>query len=362
MDHPETVLRAQAGSGAVGTVSHTMIHHAVIPRPPVQPMHLVPRTPLTRTVPPVRLVEPIACDPTMRALLDKVERIAACDLTVLVQGESGAGKEVLVQYLHAHSRRSRGPLVAENCSAIPESLAESLLFGHVRGSFTGADRDRDGLFMQASGGTLFLDEIGDMPLNLQSRLLRVLEERCVRPVGGQHTLPVDVRIVCATNCDLAELVKAGKFRSDLYYRLTGATLRVPALRERPTDIDPLALHFLEQLNEESNTNRRFAIGVLERLRALLWPGNVRELRNCVTSMFHLSDGDDVYGDLPAPIEPVAATDAHEPLLTRLATMREVETEAIQLALQRAGGNRREAARLLGISRSTIYVRIRELGL
>jgi two-component system response regulator HydG len=192
-------------------------------------------------------------------------------------------------------------------------------------------------------------------------LLRVLEERRVRPVGGQHMLPVDVRVVCATNCDLAELVRAGKFRSDLYYRLAGVSLRVPALRERPADIEALAEHFLAQLNDENGVQRRFAPGVLDRLRAHTWPGNVRELRNCVASMFHLSDGD-VDGELPAPIEVGAGVDAGEPLLTRLATMREVETEAIQLALGRARGNRREAARLLGISRSTIYVRIRELGL
>ncbi len=341
-----------------------MINHVAIPRTQVQPLHLVPRNPLTTATPAPHhpFVTPVVRDPAMKDLLRQAERIAPTHLAVLIQGESGVGKEVLAHYLHSHSHRAHNPLVAENCSAIPESLAESLLFGHVRGSFTGADRDRDGLFTQASGGTLFLDEIGDMPLALQSRLLRVLEERRVRPVGAQHTLPVDVRIVCATNCDLLELVRAGKFRSDLYYRLAGITLRMPALRERPSDITALAQHFLAQLNDDNRTQRDFSPGVLERMRAHAWPGNVRELRNCVAAMFHMSDGEEIDGDLPEQFEPNASAQADSPLVTRLATLREVETETIQLALSRTQGNRREAARLLGVSRSTIYVRIRELGL
>jgi len=288
--------------------------------------------------------------------------LAGSDLPVLVQGESGSGKEVLVQYLHASSGRAAGPLVAENCSAIPESLAESLLFGHVRGAFTGADQDRAGLFAQADGGTLFLDEIGDMPLALQARLLRVLEEGRVRPVGGHESVPFDVRIVCATNRDLSALVRAGQFRSDLYYRLAGATLSIPALRQRPADVELLAARFLEELNTLHGTCRYFARGLADRMQAHAWPGNVRELRNRVAALYHLSDGEEIDGVLPNVGVSSPAPVPDGALLTRVATLAEIEKEAIRLALSASGGDRRETAHRLGISRSTLYVRIRDLGL
>ncbi len=333
-----------------------------------QPLHLVPRPTRERRPWPARVGAatpvPLAADPAMRRLIEATRQVAESELSVLVQGESGAGKEVLVQYLHAASARAAQPFVAENCSAIPESLAESLLFGHVRGAFTGADRDRAGLFVQADGGTLFLDEIGDMPLALQARLLRVLEERRVRPVGGHASVAFDVRIVCATNRDLLELVREGRFRSDLYYRLAGATLRIPALRERPADVELLARRFLDELNEEQGTERRFASGLMERLCAHAWPGNVRELRNRVAVLFHLSDGDEIDGELPAAhrMHAVAREDAAQRLVTRVAPLAEIELDAIRLALEETGGDRREAARRLGISRSTLYARLRLLGL
>ena len=328
----------------------------------VPPLHLVPLAAPMPAVRPAPPVTPIAADAAMGRLFEQAARVAVSDLPVLVQGESGVGKEVVVRWLHASSSRARGPFLAENCSAIPETLAESLLFGHVRGAFTGADRDRDGLFVQADGGTLFLDEIGDMPSALQARLLRVLEERRVRPVGGHQSVPIDVRIVCATNSDLTALVREGRFRADLYYRLAGATLRIPALRERPDDVEVLALHVLGELNASNGTRRRFAGGLVDRMRSHAWPGNVRELRNRVAALYHLTDGEVIDGQLPDTDGREAHAGGGTRLVTRVAPLREIEGAAIRLALQATKGDRREAARRLGISRSTLYVRIRDLGL
>ncbi len=331
-------------------------------RSPPQTLHLVPEP--VPSLHPGRSVVPATASPAMRGVLAQAERVADSALPVVVTGETGAGKEVLVRYLHALSPRADGPFVAENCSAIPEALAESLLFGHVRGAFTGADRDRQGLFDQADGGTLFLDEIGDMPLLIQARLLRVLEERRVRPVGGHAAHLVDVRIVCATNHDLAELVRQGRFRADLRYRLDGVTLRIPALRERPEDVELLAARFLDELNTLHGTRRYFARALTARMAAHRWPGNVRELRNRVAALYHLSAGDEIDGELPdsgasASTSTGASTDG--PLVTRAATLAEIEHAAIQLALAVSGGDRREAARRLGISRSTLYARLSSQG-
>ncbi|HUR27518.1 MAG TPA: sigma 54-interacting transcriptional regulator [Planctomycetota bacterium] len=333
-----------------------------IPERQKAPLHILPRSPVPRSWP-EGAVEPLTADPAMRRAIQDARRVARCDLPVLVTGESGVGKEVLVQYLHSISLRRDGPLVAENCSAIAETLAESLLFGHVRGAFTGADRDRPGLFAQADGGTLFLDEVGDMPLAMQARLLRVLEEKRVRPVGSQPSVPVDVRIVCATHRDLFALVQEGRFRADLYYRLAGATVRIPALRERPDDVVLLAEHFLRELNASNGTTRRFAESLLTRMRAHAWPGNVRELRHRVAALFHLSTSEWIDGDLaPERAAPQASRSAPACLVTRVAPLRDIEREALRLALDAAGGDRAEAARLLGVSRSTVYIRIRDFGL
>ena len=326
-----------------------------VPHPP--PLHRVLRP--TVGPRPNLVIEPSTADPAMKRLLGQAQRLARSELHLLVQGETGTGKEVLVQFLHAVSARAAGPWIAENCSAITESLAESLLFGHVRGAFTGADRDRPGIFLQADGGTLFLDEIGDMPLAMQARLLRVLEERRVRPVGGDRSFPFDVRVVCATNHDLTELVSSGRFRADLLFRLNGATLHVPALRERPTDIEFLALRFLEELNATNGTTRRLSPDLVNRMKRQRWPGNVRELKNCVTALYALSDQDEIDGSLPANVE-FGAPSADIPLVTRVASLAEIERAAIHLALAETGGDRREAARRLGISRSTLYVRLSEI--
>jgi len=330
---------------------------ARIAAPHTPPLHRVLRPAVGPR--PKRAVEPSTADPAMKQLLAQAQRLARTELNLVVQGESGAGKEVLVSFLHAASARADGPWIAENCSAITESLAESLLFGHVRGAFTGADRERPGLFVQADGGTLFLDEIGDMPLAMQARLLRVLEEKRVRPVGGDRSIPFDVRVVCATNHDLPELVRAGRFRADLLFRLKGAVLRVPALRERPADIEFLAARFLDELNAANGTARRFSRDLAERMRGHRWPGNVRELKNCVTALYSLSEQDEIDGALPADVE-VRATEADAPLVTRVAPLAEIEKAAIHLALIETGGDRREAARRLGISRSTLYVRLGEI--
>jgi DNA-binding NtrC family response regulator len=269
---------------------------------------------------------------------------------------------MLARAIHRASARAGKPFVAVNCGAIPEALLESELFGHMKGAFTDAVANHKGLFQQADGGTLLLDEIGDMPPALQARLLRVLEERRVRPVGGHQSVPVDVRVVCATNQDLAELVREGKFRADLYYRLVGATLRIPALRERQADVEVLAQHFLDELNETGGTQRRFASGLVDRMRAHAWPGNVRELRNRVSALYHLTEGPEIDGELPEAPGILAQTGANTGLVTRVAPLAEIEKDAIRLALEATGGDRREAARRLGISRSTLYVRIRDLAL
>jgi len=327
---------------------------ASTPAPRAPALHPVPRPVVGR--PANRAVELPTADPAMKRLLSEAQRLARTDLNLVVRGETGAGKEVLVRYLHAASGRAGGPWIAENCSAISESLAESILFGHVRGAFTGADRDRPGLFVLADGGTLFLDEIGDMPSAMQARLLRVLEERRVRPVGGERSIPFDVRVVCATNHDLAELVRAGRFRADLLFRLTGASFCVPALRDRPADVPFLAARFLDELNAQYGTTRRYSRDLLDRLQRHDWPGNVRELKNCVTALYSLSEQDEIDGPLLRVSEP-RPFGAEVPLLTRVAPLAEIERAAIRLALEETGGDRREAARRLGISRSTLYARL-----
>jgi DNA-binding NtrC family response regulator len=305
----------------------------------------------------------VGTSPQVRELLERADRVALTDLPVVIHGESGTGKEVLVRRIHALSRRSRAPFVAENCAAIPASLFESELFGHTRGAFTGADRDRVGLFGQADGGTLFLDEIGDLGLEVQAKLLRVLEEGRVRPIGSLATRAVDVRVICATHRDLPELLRTGKFREDLYYRLSGVTLTIPPLRERPEDVTLLVNHFLDSLNREHGIRKRFTPQGLARLRGCRWQGNVRQLKSEVTRLFHFTDGDlmDAKGLVERDDVELRATERGR-LLTGLAPLAEIEKEAIELALESCGGNRVQAARRLGISRSGIYGKIKAYGI
>ncbi|MEE8469265.1 MAG: sigma-54 dependent transcriptional regulator, partial [Planctomycetota bacterium] len=297
----------------------------------------------------------------MVQLLGFAEKVARTDLAVLISGESGAGKEVLARRIHELSTRSGGPFVAQNCAAIPESLLESEFFGHVRGAFTGADQSNDGVFARADGGTLFLDEIGDMPVHLQAKILRVLDDGEVRPVGGSTSYSVNLRIVCATHQDLGSLVREGKFREDLYYRLAGATLTIPPLRSRPSDIDELALHFVEELNRDRGTNKRLGEGFRSSLLQSSWPGNVRELKNRITLFFHLAESDEIRGD-ELVLQPQTSLVRAKRLVNAVAPMSEIEREAIRLALVETAGDCAEAANLLELSRSTIYTKIKKYGL
>ena len=292
----------------------------------------------------------------MQAVFDLVEKVAETDLPVLIHGESGTGKELVASAIHYGGPRRRKMFVSVNCAAIPESLLESELFGHVRGAFTGADRDRLGLFEQANGGTLFLDEIGDMSATMQARLLRVLEDRLVRRVGGERPAAVDVRVLTATHRDLAAEVRAGRFREDLLYRLRVLTIELPALRHRAGDVALLAEHFLKKIAERRGKPPAVldddALGLLE---AYTWPGNARELENTLMRLMVLA------GEGPITVAVIESDPGLRRALIRDARSRQPvfslalgEKEQIERAIEAAGGNRRRAAELLGVSRATLY--------
>jgi Nif-specific regulatory protein len=302
--------------------------------------------------------------PGMRAVFALIEKIAATDLPVLIRGESGTGKELVARAIHAHGPRRRRPFLGENCAAIPETLLESELFGHVRGAFTGADRPRPGLFEQADGGTLFLDEVGDMPAAMQVRLLRVVEEGEVRRVGGEKPVPVDVRIITATHRDLGAAIKSGAFRQDLLYRLQVLTIEIPPLRERPGDIPFLTSHFVERIAAE---RRRApwvvddeAMGLFERYR---WPGNVRELQNTLQRLTLLAGDREISAALIASDPVLQRTLLPDQRAASVAlTLKSAEKLQILQAIATAGGNRRKAAGLLGVSRATLYRKLQQHGI
>ncbi|MCB9689409.1 MAG: sigma-54-dependent Fis family transcriptional regulator [Alphaproteobacteria bacterium] len=285
----------------------------------------------------------------MGRLRDRVARMGPLEGTVVIHGETGTGKERVARGLHAASRRADGPFVAVNCATLPEALAESELFGHVRGAFTGAVTDQPGLLRQADGGTLFLDEIGDLPAAVQPKLLRALEERSVRPVGGGREVPVDVRVIAASHRDLAADVEAGRFREDLWFRLAELELEVPPLRERTDDVPELAEAFLEQtVATEGLRVTAFSDEAMGCLCAWSWPGNVRELRHVVYQAAALADGptiglDDLPPRLLRPHAEIAAP-----------TLDHVERAHIERVLASVGGNRTAAARILGVDRKTLY--------
>lgn len=299
----------------------------------------------------------------MQELFVMLRRIAASPLPALITGETGSGKEVVARAIHALS--GRGPFVAVNCAALPEQLLESELFGHERGAFTGADREKAGLFEAAHGGVLFLDEVGEMPRPLQPKLLRALEEGEVRRVGSSKPRSVDVRIVAATNRDLEEAVASGDFREDLYWRLDVVSLAVPPLRDRPADIPLLAEHFLEQARRRGGEGlaERIAPGAMALMTAYPWPGNVRELRNAVESAATLCDGPAVEAsDLPARVRDAAtATGLVQGAASEGLPLREVERRYIMEVLHRTGGNRSRAAEILGLDRKTLYRKLQEYG-
>lgn len=295
----------------------------------------------------------------MKRAFQTIRNVGETDATVLVRGESGSGKELVARAIHEESHRASGPFVAVNCAALTPSLLESELFGHVRGAFTGAVKDRKGLFEQAEGGTLFLDEVAELPLEMQSKLLRVLEERVVTPVGASQEKPVDVRVVAATHRALEEQVEAGRFREDLMYRLRVVPIFVPPLRERSGDVDVLLRFFLQRFNELGP--RHVESIAPEAMRALLghrWPGNVRELRNAVEYAFAVGRGDELLlSELPPEFGASSGTTERAPV-----DKSQDERERLREALQLEGGRVGAAAERLGMSRATFWRKRRRHGL
>lgn len=300
----------------------------------------------------------------MQQLYDKVRLIAPTKANVLILGESGTGKEVLARAIHQISPRARKPFVAVHCAALPEALLESELFGHERGAFTGAVSKRQGRFELADGGTIFLDEIGEVPLSMQVKLLRVLEAREIQRVGGTDTVPVDVRIVAATNRDLSDEVAEGRFREDLYYRLNVVSVTLPPLRHRRADIPVLARHFLRELAAENHREvPEISKEALEALTAYHWPGNVRELRNVLEQTFVFLRGTTVEAaNLPKDLASGKETPKDGLFFPLGLPLEEVETEYLKRTLDSVDGNRTKAADILKISRRTLQRRIKELGL
>jgi two-component system response regulator AtoC len=307
----------------------------------------------------------IAASAPMVALLEVLERAAEYKATVLLTGESGSGKEVLARAVHAQSPRRKESFVAVNCGAIPEALMESELFGHTRGAFTGADRAKRGLYVEADGGTLFLDEIGELPVSLQVVLLRVLQEEEVRPVGSEKSRSVDVRVIAATSRDLESEVRAGRFREDLFYRLNVVQLKVPPLRERREDIPLLVDHFVSHFRQVlGKPIQRVSDPVLNRLVQHHWPGNVRELENVIERAMILADGDRLtLADLPEAVNHQQPTNPGIPDdLDLRRARRDFEAGWIRKALEAAAGNRTRAARMLRISHRALLYKLKEYGL
>jgi two-component system, NtrC family, response regulator AtoC len=303
-------------------------------------------------------------DPAMKEVISLVHRVAPTQSTVLVTGESGTGKEVVARELHRLSPRASGPFVPINVGAIPETLLESELFGHEKGSFTGADARKQGLFELASGGTLFLDELGEMPPLTQVKLLRVLQEKTIQRVGGTRPIPIDVRIVAATNRDLEALVREGRFREDLFFRVNVIRLRIPPLRERKRDIAPLAALFLSRFAREMGKPvSGLSAEALALLRDYPFPGNVRELENCVERAVILCEGDTINARdlaLDARVS-IGAADAADAAGAPL-SVHEAERRAVVAALERNAGHRVRTAAELGISRRTLFNKMKEYGL
>jgi transcriptional regulator with GAF, ATPase, and Fis domain len=296
----------------------------------------------------------------MQAMLRVVDRVTASDVPVLLAGESGTGKELVARAIHANGGRSKRPFVSENCASVPETLLESTLFGHMRGAFTGASSTRSGLFDVADGGTLFLDEIGEMPLSMQTKLLRVLQNGEVRPVGSERTHAVDVRIIGATHRDLEAMVAAGTFREDLFYRLNVVSIRVPPLRERTADIPLLVAHFVEKHAE--GRKLKVTRAALDRLVAFPWPGNVRQLENEIRRAFVLADDRIDVAELSEEVSRGGPSAARASGLGLKARVDALEAQLVREALERTKGNQTRAAEALGISRFGLQKMMRRLGI
>ncbi|ACD94463.1 sigma-54 interaction domain-containing protein [Trichlorobacter lovleyi] len=301
----------------------------------------------------------LGTSPQIRELIGKAERIADSRLSVIITGETGTGKELFAKAIHFNSPRSAKPFVAVNCSAIPETIFESEMFGIEKGVATGVEA-RIGKIQQAQGGTLFLDEVGEMPLQLQAKLLRVLEERTLERVGSRTAIPVDLRIIAATNRDLTKEIAKGSFREDLYYRLNGVTLRIPPLRERKGDIDLIARQFLEKWGRScGRPPMRIAKEALERLRGYTWPGNVRELDNEIERAVALAYGDTItMTDLSDPLQQQTTL----PAAGGKSLLKDSEKQLIEQALKEAKGNKTQAAERLGMSREGLRKKLKRLGM
>jgi len=297
----------------------------------------------------------------MRGVQKAIGLAADSNAIVLISGETGTGKELVARALHMHGKRKDGPFVAVNCAAIPEDLLESELFGHVKGSFTGATADRSGAFRDAANGTLFLDEIGDMPLAMQAKILRALQEQVITPVGGKP-VRTNARIIAATHRDLVRLTAAGEFREDLYYRLDVVQIAIPPLRDRAADILPLAQHFLARAAASGARHKQLSQAAIDKLQRHSWPGNVRELRNvieraCIMTRADVIGPDDI--DTSAQEATVASTPSDADLPAAVA---QLEKTMIARALDACGGNRTEAARRLNINRQLLYTKMQRYGL
>jgi len=309
----------------------------------------------------------------MEKLYRILSKVAQSTHPVLILGESGTGKELVARTIHAYGPNSEKPFLPVDCGSLVPTLVESELFGYVKGAFTGANRSKDGLLVSAEGGTVFLDEIGELTLDLQAKLLRALQEREVRPVGGTHRVPIKARIVAATNRDLAAMVEKGTFRKDLFYRLNVVNLRLPALRDRREDIPPLTAHFLDRISRERGT--KFTLSD-EALRTMLrhdWPGNVRELENAVERACALSSGPIIHlGDLPTQLQQqglavhrtaeVAASAESDSEGQSVVPLADLERQAILGAIRALHGDKLQAARLLGIGKTTLYRKLKEYGI
>ena len=301
----------------------------------------------------------VARSPKMQVLFQQIAQVADTDATICLFGETGTGKEVLARVIHCNSRKARGPFIALNCAAIPDSLFESELFGHIKGAFTGASNSKRGLIQSANGGTLFLDEIGEVPLPMQVKLLRAIQEREVKEVGADYSTKVDVRIIAASNKDLGEAVRLGTFRNDLYYRIQVVPLTIPPLRERRDDIPLLVQHFLKQSNRRMNKDiRGFTPGAMQKLMLYPWPGNVRELENTVEKAVVMSRQDMITPDLIPSIRP-SAEGQLRPLTE---AKEEFEKRYLKEVLQLTGGNISRAAQFAGRYRADFYKMLKKYGM
>jgi two-component system response regulator HydG len=308
----------------------------------------------------------------MEKLYRILSKVAQTTHPVLIQGESGTGKELVARSIHAHGPFAAKPFLPVDCGSLVPTLIESELFGYVKGAFTGANRAKDGLLTAAQGGTVFLDEIGELPLDLQAKLLRALQEKEIRPVGATHRVPINVRILAATNRELATMVEQGRFRKDLYYRLNVVSLRIPPLRERREDIPLLAAHFLERANKQFGLNRTLSDDVLRTMTDYAWPGNVRELENSIERACALSSGPVLHiGDLPTHLKdfrlcayrtPQAVEEEQTGQPSRVTSLADLERKAILDTLRILKGDKLAAARLLGIGKTTLYRKLKEYGI